>query len=117
MEVPITVKAMLASAAAIGAVVALLIQLVLKPWIKDVRVVNVLALLMSWALAEGGTWVLRGLTGETAFDAFLLGTAGAGLATLGYEIVVNLVGKLLASGSRSAEAIAAAAKALLARRE
>jgi TRAP-type C4-dicarboxylate transport system permease large subunit len=80
-------------------VVGILIQIV-RQWITETRLLNLVAFVLALVIAELGTWISSGLTWQQAFEAFLLALAATGGTTFAVETGKNIAG-LLGSGSRS----------------
>jgi len=87
------------SVAGLSLVVGVLVQIV-KQWTVDGRLLNVIALALALLIAEIGTAITSGLTGQKAFEAFLLAVAATGSTTWIAESISNLRG-LAGDGPRS----------------
>jgi 4-hydroxybenzoate polyprenyltransferase len=95
---------------AVAFAVAILVQ-ILKPQLKDWRWTNIASLGLSEVLAMLAALIEAGWRpdGALLFSGAMVGLFGAGLAVLGYETVVNILG-LLGKGSRSERALQAQAR-------
>jgi len=82
----------------------------LKQYLQDWRFTSLLCLFFAVVFEFVAAWISqKGMNAEIAFAAFLLGVLGASVATFGYEMVVNLLGKA-GVGPRSDERLVATAK-------
>jgi hypothetical protein len=100
MEFSITVRDFL-SIAGISVFVALVVQW-LKEWITEVRLLNLVALVIALVTALLAQCVIAEWkpSGEQIFAAVLIGFFAASASTLGYEVIQNIRG-LTGKGSRA----------------
>jgi len=78
----------------LGIVVALLIQFLVKPFLSDKRILNVLCIVLALVIAVIITAIQGTLTGNGIVSTLLLGLA-AGVSASGlYETITNIAGKL-----------------------
>lgn len=110
-EFPITAEA-LGTVAGCTAF-CLLMATWLKRYLTDWRYTNLLVLALGIVASEVALLVRtlghEAVTGDAVLGALLVGVLAASVATLGYESVTNLAGKL-GEGKRSDEALLATAR-------
>jgi hypothetical protein len=103
MTIPLTIADLL-TVGGLGIVVGLIVQFLVKTFLKDNRVINLIAIGLGIVIAVLATWFGDGgLTGSRLVAALLLGLAAGVTASGGFEALVNTAGKL-GAGSRSDEA-------------
>jgi peptidoglycan/LPS O-acetylase OafA/YrhL len=84
----------------------------LKRYCGEWRFLNLVALVVAFAFEFVAGWITTGsVTPQMALTAFLLAFAAASLATFGYELIFNLLGKA-GVGRRSEERLISEALAV-----
>lgn len=85
----------------------------LKKYMAEWRYLNLVALAIAFVFEFFAGWIMtKAITAELALTSFLLAFGAASVATFGYEMIFNLLGKL-GVGRRSEEAIVTRAENLL----
>lgn len=85
----------------------------LKKYLAEWRFINLVALAIAFVFEFFAGWIMtKAITAELTLTAFLLAFGAASVATFGYEMLFNLLGKL-GVGRRSEGAIVTRAENLL----